>query len=159
MRTDVASAAFGVAAAAGLVHAAASLFWALGGRWQLESVGQWAVQLAHDHPIRVGLLLGLVTLVKVAAAVVPLVNERREGRFHRSLRWGGWAGGAVLVVWGGLSSLSACAVLAGVVTPGDGYNRSTMIGHAFVWDPLFVLWGAALLTGLWLTRARRPQHP
>ena len=155
-QTDVASVAFGIAAAAGLLHAVASLYWAVGGRWQLESVGEWAVELARESPVEIGLALGLIALVKAVAAVVPMVNERRESRLYRPIRWCGWSGGVVLVVWGGVSSLSACAVLAGLVSPSNGYNRTTMIGHAFMWDPLFVVWGAALLTGSWLTRPARP---
>ncbi|MDV6276534.1 DUF3995 domain-containing protein [Rhodococcus erythropolis] len=157
-RSDTASVAFRVAAAAGLLHAAASLFWALGGRWQLESVGEWAAALAQEHPVRVGLALGLITLVKASAAVVPLLNERHRSRFHQQIRLGGWTGDVLLVGWGTLSSLSACAVLAGLVTPSNSYNRNTMIGHAFVWDPLFALWGGALLTGLWLTRTLRGEQ-
>lgn len=140
-RTDVASLAFGVAAAAGLLHAVASFYWALGGRWQLDSVGDWAVTLAEEHPVQIGLALGLITVVKAAAAVVPLMNERRRSRFYRPLRWCGWGGGAVLLLWGGISALSAIAVLAGVVVPDGGYDRTTMLGHAFVWDPLFAIWG------------------
>ena len=154
-QTDVASVAFGIAAAAGLLHAVASLYWAAGGRWQLESVGEWAVELARENPVKVGLALALIALAKAVAAVVPMVNERRKSRVYRPIRWCGWSGGVVLVVWGGVSSLSACAVLAGLVSPSNGYNRTTMIGHAFIWDPLFVVWGAALLTGLWLTRPAR----
>ena len=108
-QTDVASVAFGIAAAAGLLHAVASLYWAVGGRWQLESVGEWAVELARESPVEIGLALGLIALVKAVAAVVPMVNERRKSRFYRPIRWCGWSGGVVLVVWGGVSSLSACA--------------------------------------------------
>lgn len=63
-QTDVASVAFGIAASAGLLHAVASLYWAVGGRWQLESVGEWAVELARESPVEIGLALGLIALVK-----------------------------------------------------------------------------------------------
>jgi hypothetical protein len=89
-------------------------------------------------------LLGLVAALKTAAAVVPILDQWQRGPFHKSFRICRWIGGTVLVLWGGLSTLSAWAVLAGLISPDDGYNRSTMIGHAVVWDPLFLIWGAAL---------------
>jgi hypothetical protein len=143
-----------IAAAAGLLHAAVSLYWALGGRWQLESVGDWAVQLADDHPVGAGLGLALVALAKGVTAVFPLMNERRKTRYYRWIRILGWSGGIVLVAWGGLSTISAWAVLTGVITPTGGYDLATMIGHGLVWDPLFTVWGGALLIGLWLSRTR-----
>lgn len=151
-RTKASTAAFAVAAGAGVVHGLASMYWALGGRWQLESVGEWAVQLSAEHPLKTGLALGAIAVVKLVAAVVPWVDERHQRRFHRPLRAVGWAGGFVLVGWGGMSTIAAGAVLAGLFTPSGGFNETTMIGHAIVWDPLFALWGIALLTALCLTR-------
>lgn len=143
--------AFIIAASAGLLHAAASLYWALGGRWQLESVGEWAVHLADEHPVGAGLGLGALAALKAAAAVAPALNETRKTRLHGFIRLCGWAGAAVLIIWGALSMVSAWAVLAGAITPTGGYNRATMIGHAAVWDPLFVVWGVALIAGLRMT--------
>lgn len=149
MRNRAATLAFTAAAVAGLIHSAASLYWAIGGRWQLESVGGWAV-------VGTGLGLGVLAVLKGLAAVIPALNERRHGNFYRAVRTCGWIGGGALVVWGGLSMLSAWAVLAGVITPSGGYDRATMIGHAAVWDPLFLIWGGALLIGLWVTGGRMP---
>lgn len=39
-------------------------------------------------------------------------------------------------------------VLAGMIPPGLGYDRPGMIGHAFIWGPLFLAWGVALAAGL-----------
>ena len=66
----------------GLTHAGFSAYWALGGRWLLGTVGEWAVRMAL----------------------------------------------------------------------GGGYDRAAMIGHVALWDPLFALWGLALLSSLWLSR-------
>lgn len=142
--------AFVVAAIAGLLHATPSVYWALGGRWQLESVGDWAVRLADDQPLAAGFGLAGLGFVKAAAAVAPLVNERRKSFLYRPIRFCGWVGAVVFVAWGGLSTLSAWSVLAGVITPTGGYNRTTMLGHGVVWDPLFVIWGGALMVGLCL---------
>ncbi|WP_207838712.1 DUF3995 domain-containing protein [Williamsia soli] len=147
----IATLAFTTAAIAGLLHGAASLYWAVGGRWQLESVGGWAVELADEHPIGSGIGLGLLAVLKALAAVVPAINERWHSPFYRAVRSCSWAGGVLLVVWGGMSALSAWAVLTGLIRPSGGYDSATMIGHAVVWDPLFLIWGSALLTALWVS--------
>lgn len=75
---------------------------AIGGRWQLESVGRWAVELADEHPIGSGIGLGLLAVLKALAAVTPAFNERWQGHFYRAVRSCGWVGGVLLVGWGGL---------------------------------------------------------
>ena len=45
------------AAAAGLVHAGFSLYWAFGGRRLLGTVGQWLVDLARARPVAAGAVL------------------------------------------------------------------------------------------------------
>lgn len=77
------------AAVAGLIHAAFSLYWALGGRWLLRTVGEWAVDYARDAPVAAGMLLATVAAVKCAAALVPVLVSR--GRLPRLHVWRGFA--------------------------------------------------------------------
>lgn len=144
-----------LAALAGLLHAAASLYWALGGRWLLDTVGAWAVELAASAPVSAGLALGGIALVKALGGVVPLLVE--AGRWPGSRRWWRaleWVGAAGLLLYGGVNAVVAGLVLAGVIRPDGGYDAAAMWGHAALWDPLFALWGLALGIGLW--RSRRP---
>ncbi len=141
-----------VAAAAGVLHAAASLYWALGGRWLLATVGQWAVDLSARAPLTAGMALGLVALVKLLAATVPI------GVAYGKVPWRGfwrpisWAGGMLLVVYGGINTVVSAAVLGGLIRPEGGYDLDAMRGHAYLWDPLFFLWGSALVLSLWFSR-------
>jgi hypothetical protein len=57
-----------------------------------------------------------------------------------------------MVVYGGVSSGVSSAVLAGWIHSKSGYNHDAMVGHAYLWDPLFFLWGCALVGSLALTR-------
>lgn len=142
-----------------MVHAGFSLYWALGGRWLLATVGQWAVDLSGRAPLAAGAALGLVALVKLSAAVIPVAvaYDRIPGR--RVWRAVSWAGGLLLVFYGGINAVVSNVVLLGVVQPEGGYDRQAMQGHAFLWDPLFALWGGALVLSLWLTRPNAATTP
>jgi hypothetical protein len=70
-------------------------------------------------------------------------------RFWRTVSW---VSGSFLILHGGVNVVVSCAVLAGLITPDGGFDRPAMLGHAFLWDPLFALWGAALVASLALSR-------
>jgi hypothetical protein len=138
--------------AAGVLHAAASLYWAVGGRWLLATVGQWAVELSAQAPVVAGIALGLVALVKLLAATVPI------GVAYGKVRWAGfwravsWVGGLLLVVYGVINIGVSAAVLGGLIHPEGGYDPDAMRGHAYLWDPLFFVWGSVLVLSLWFSR-------
>lgn len=136
-----------LAAALGLVHAGFSLYWALGGTWLLETLGSRVVEQFSG---RLGLLVPVV-LVKVIAALAPVALEVARWPLRPATRGLAWLAAAVLVAWGGLNTVVGQLVLAGVVRPDGGYDRAGMIGHAWLWDPLFLAWGLALAAGLWLS--------
>lgn len=140
------------ACAAGLLHALPSLYWAAGGRWLLDTVGPWALDLAEERPGRAVVLLLVVAAAKVAGALVPLGVE--TGRVPGRAVWRplSWAGAAVLLVWGGANTVVAWLVLGGVLDVAGPTDRAALLGHAALWDPLFVVWGLCLAVGLWRTR-------
>lgn len=141
-----------VAGAAGMLHAAASLYWAIGGQWLLATVGNWAVELSAQAPLTAGVALGLVALVKLLAATVPIGVAYGKMRWRRFWRAVSWMGGLLLVVYGGINIVVSAAVLGGLIRPEGGYDLDAMRGHAYVWDPLFFLWGSALVLSLWFSR-------
>ncbi len=142
------------AGAAGAVHAGFSLYWAFGGRWLLATVGQWAVDLSVERPLAAGITLGLVAAIKFLGAAVPVGLAYGRVPWPRLWRGISWAGGLLLVAYGGINTLFGLAVLAGVVRPEGGYDLDAMRGHAYLWDPLFFLWGSALVLSLWLSRRK-----
>jgi len=148
-----------VAGAAGVVHATASLYWAVGGQWLLATVGQWAVDLSARAPLRAGIALGLVALVKLVAAAVPIAVAYGKVRWRRFWRAVSWMGGSVLVIYGGINIVVSAAVLRGLIRPEDGYDLEAMRGHAYLWDPLFFLWGSALVLSLWFSRQKTFSDP
>ncbi|NUT73340.1 DUF3995 domain-containing protein [Pseudarthrobacter sp. C4D7] len=117
---------------AGTVHAGFSLYWALGGTWLLDTVGQWAVQLSVEAPLGAGVVLGVIAAGKLLAATIPVVTAYRRMPWARFWRVVSWAGGLFLVVYGGVNTVVSGAVLGGVIRPEGGYDRNAMIGHAWL---------------------------
>ncbi len=140
------------AAGLGAVHAAFSLYWAVGGTWLLATVGQWAVRLSEDAPVLAGLGLGLVAVAKIAGAAVPVGVEYGWIGWRRFWRALSWVGGVGLIAYGGLNIVVSGSVLAGLIDVEEGYDSAAMVGHALLWDPLFFLWGCALVFALALSR-------
>lgn len=139
------------AAAAGAVHGLFSLYWAMGGGWLLESLGADLIETFSGSRW----LLLPVGLVKIFAGVLPLVLARWEWPAPRLSRSACWVGAIVLVLWGGANTIVGNLVLLGVITPEGGYDGPGMAGHAWLWDPLFLLWGASLTLALLLSPQRR----
>lgn len=132
------------AAAAALVHGAFSMYWALGGRWMLDTVGPWAIDLADRAPVAAGAVLLVTAGVKVGGGVCPLLHE--AGRLPGSTRtWRRvFLGGALLLIgYGGLNTIGAWIGIAI-----DHTLSAPRLGHAALWDPLFLLWGVLLLLGM-----------
>lgn len=145
------------AAVFGGLHALFSAYWALGGDWLLRTVGAWAVDLREGSPVAAAAGLGLIALVKAVAAAVPVLVAYGRLPWRRLWRAISWIGGCFLIAYGGLNVVVSGAVLSGLITPAGGYDRPAMLGHAFLWDPLFALWGAALVASLALSRSWRSQ--
>ncbi len=139
---------FAIAAVAGLVHGGFSLAWAAGSDVLLDTLGE-RVTATFDG--RRGLLVP-IGVVKVAFAVAPLALWAGGLLRRRILRLTCWSGALTLVAWGGVNTVTGQLVLAGTIHSSGGFDRTAMIGHAWLWDPLFVLWGAAAAFGLLAAR-------
>lgn len=144
---------FAAAGVAGTVHGLFSLYWASGGRWLLSTVGEWAIELADSGDRAVYLGLGVLGALKILAAWLPLLFEVRTVPHRRAWRALFWVGAVALAGYGLVNTVTALAVLADLINV-DDTNRLGLIGHAFLWDPLFAAWGIALAAGLTSSRPR-----
>lgn len=147
-----ATGAFITAGVLGAVHAGVSFYWAAGGQFLAWSVGTDLVTSFQGREW----LLAPIGLAKLAGAVGPLLLARAGWPLRRFTRLTCWFGALVLLVWGGLNTLVANLILTGVIRPTSGFDRAGMIGHAYLWDPLFLAWGVALTLGLLASRGRVP---
>lgn len=141
--------AFGVAALAGTLHSLITFYWALGGEGLLWTMGENF--LSKFHGIR--WVLYPLGVVKTALALGPIILNATGWPWSRISRPLCWLVGAGLTVWGGISASVSGAALVGLIHPEGGVNRAAMIGHAAIWDPLFIVWGAGLLAGLHRSRS------
>ncbi len=147
-RVNLARGGFVAAAAAGMIHALFSVYWGLGGDVLLDTVGDVADAFAGRR-----WLLCVVGIAKGAAALAPLVLFLRRRPIPRALRGAMWAGAGVLVIWGAVNTVSSALLAAGILGRApETYDRTATLGHALLWDPLFLLWGLALAAGLGASR-------
>lgn len=96
-----------------------------------------------------------IGVAKLAGALTPVMLAGYGWPAPRLWRPLCWAGSAVLMIWGGLNTVIGNLVLADVVRPAGGFDRLAMVGHAWLWDPLFLAWGMALSLGMWSSRRSR----
>lgn len=99
-------------------------------------------------------LLVQVAGVKLATALAPVALAFRGWPIYRLTRGTCWLGALVVILWGGLNTIIRNLVLAGLIHNPFDYDRPGMIGHTFMWDPLFLAWAIALAVGLIATRRR-----
>lgn len=135
---------FFAAAVFGAIHAGFSLYWSVGGTFLLGSLGTGVLETFRN---RLWVLVP-VGLFKLLAALAPLLLAFHDWPVRRLSRVTCWAGALVLMVWGGLNTVVGNLVLGEVIQPSGGFDRQGMLGHAYLWGPLFLLWGLALTYGL-----------
>lgn len=155
-----AAGAFAAYAAAILAfaYAAVSLYWTLGGRLLLATVGGFAEDIAHAGGVP-AILLGLTTTaVKAGGGLLALALIRPWRRaIPRRLLLGCAAGAsAVLTGYGGVLVAAGALALAGAVPTGGAADLTALRWHVAVWDLWFLAWGL-LLTVATVARWREPR--
>ncbi|MDO5663061.1 MAG: DUF3995 domain-containing protein, partial [Brachybacterium sp.] len=131
-----------------------------GGRWLLDTVGVGALELREnaDWWVFAGLLL--IGAAKVIAVLVPIANARGLLPWPRLWRTLSWIGAGGLILYGGVLTVVAHLALAGAF--GEVADRPGLVGHAYLWDPLFAVWGLSLAVALIAERravSPRPPRP
>lgn len=136
------------AAALGLLNALPSVYWAFGGEALIATIGQWLIDFRDASPVVAGAGLLLVAVMKSAVAVLPVALYRDLGRPAQLGRTLCWGGAVVLIVYGTLGAAFSLSVLVGLLETPGAVDVSARMGHAFLWHPMLLLWGALLAEGL-----------
>lgn len=124
---------------AGIVHTLFSLYWGLGGNAGLITVGSWVFTLSARFGIWINMALIVVALIKFGATVIPLTLTNH---FDKRIYYISLAGSVFLILYGGINTIVGWLKHFKII---ENHNYFSTIGQAFVWDPLFLLWGIGLL--------------
>jgi hypothetical protein len=141
------------ACAVGLLFAAVSVYWCLGGTWLLDTIGGSLEEQARDGNTGAA---WAAAAAKTIAAVLPLMALRLE----RRTAWGrgawilAWVQAAFLTLYGLLFTAVGLLVQAGAVRASAGADRYAMAWHTYLWDPWFLVWGLLVVAALLRSRHR-----
>lgn len=152
-RSIAAAGCFTLAAAAGLIHAGFSLYWAFGGTVLLETVGGWATTLQHEEPAGFAMRFAIIGTVKILASCLPLLLLSGRLRLRRTLRTISFIGAALLILMSLWTIVTGTLVLSGRRALAEGATDASTLWTTVLWHPLFLIWGTALLAALLLSRA------
>lgn len=149
------------ACAVGLLYAAVSVYWGLGGTWLLDTVGGSLAKLGRAHSADVIAVVWGAAALKLIAAVLPLlaVHHRGSSRRDHGLSVLAWIAAGVLIVYGLVLTAAGLMVQTDVIHASSTADHRALAWHAYLWDPWFLLWGLLIAAALLLSdRARGARH-
>jgi hypothetical protein len=170
-RADARAPGLGAAWAAfavGLLYAAISVYWGLGGSWLLDTVGASLTQAGRSASALVVLAVWCAVGLKVIASVLPLLAVGAVGvgavgvaaagvaaagsRLPRLIRALTWVEAVILTVYGLILTAVGLLVQAGVISPSANADHRALEWHAYLWDPWFLVWGLLVTAALLRSR-------
>ncbi|MCD8794868.1 DUF3995 domain-containing protein [Staphylococcus gallinarum] len=131
---------------AGSIHSLFTFYWTFGGNLGLITVGDWTIQFKQNYGTKFLIILLFVGIFKLTATWIPYILNFKENKLIIIISY---IGGIILFIYGGLNMISGWLKLLGVI---DVDFKLSIIGQAFIWDPLFLLWGLGILIFLNATR-------
>jgi hypothetical protein len=147
----------------GWLYAAIGVYWAVGGRWLLITVG-----ISLSQPGQAGHLAALLAVwgaaaVKAVAALLPLLAigvwpRTANGGLRGLARVLAWIETAILTGYGLILTASGLLVQVGVIKATAHADRLALKWHAYLWDPWFLIWGIFVFLALWRSRPASQDH-
>jgi hypothetical protein len=134
-----------------------SFYWAAGGTFGLNTLGEAIESLAAAGELWVSLLVAVTGAMKLIPSVLVLSLIRPWGdRFPLKVRLAAVAGlGILSFLYGGVQMAMKLLVLAGVFTP-EKIDTAGFWGHLLIWDPVWIIGGVLLCTVAWNYHRRNP---
>ena len=140
------------AAAVGVLYAAVSAYWGLGGSALLNTVGGAFEREGRSGSAGLVIVVWLTVLLKLAVAGIGVaaVDQGRRLSFgrRRQVRATAWVAAMLLCLYGGVLSVVGWLVQLGVISAGAHADHRALRWHAFLWDPWFLVWGLLLIFAL-----------
>jgi hypothetical protein len=143
--------------AVGLLYAAVSVYWGLGGTWLVDTVGGSLAKLGRGHNAGVIAAVWGAAVLKLIAAALPLLalRHRSGSRRDRALWVLAWIAAGVLIAYGLVLTAVGLLVQADVIHASKTADHRALAWHAYLWDPWFLLWGALIAAALLLSGGTR----
>ena len=147
----------------GLAYAAIIVYWVVGGRWLLNTVGISLSQPGQARHLAALLAVWGAAAVKAVAALLPLLAvgvwpRTANGGLRRLARALSWIEAAILTGYGLVLTASGLLVQAGVIKAAAHADRLALKWHACLWDPWFLIWGIFVFLALWRSRPASQDH-
>lgn len=149
------------ASVVGFLFAAVSVYWGLGGTWLADTVGGEIAKAALAGNTGVMLAIWAAVVLKLIAAVLPLLAVRRlsSPAWNRNLWVLAWVEAAILTLYGLVLTAYGLLLQAGVIHASANADYRALAWHAYLWDPWFLIWGLLVAGALLRDRQRRGQTP
>jgi hypothetical protein len=130
--------------------AAVSFYWAAGGTFALNTLGERIESLAATGELWVMSLVAVTGVLKLIPALLVLSLIRPWGdRFPLKIRLWTVAGSGILsFLYGGVQMVAKLLVLAGLFTP-EEIDSAGFWGHLLIWDPVWIVGGTLLGAVAW----------
>jgi uncharacterized membrane protein len=141
----------------GLLYAAVSAYWGLGGTWLVDTIRGSLEEQGRAGNRGVMLAVWAAVVVKMIAAVLPLMALRGLSRpaWDRAVWVLAWAEAAILIVYGLVQTAAGLLVQAVVIHASATADHRALAWHAYLWDPWFLIWGLLVAAALLCGRYRR----
>jgi uncharacterized membrane protein len=145
----------------GLLFAAVSAYWGVRGTWLLDTLPASFEKQARAHEFGIFAAVWAAVVLKIMAAVLPVLALRRSRSAMRSrVQWAlAWSAAIVLTLYGLAQTAAAQLTYAGVVDAAPSADDRRLVWRAFVWDPWFLIWGLLAVAALLYARRHRDLTP
>ena len=154
-RVPRSSAAAWIALVVGFASAFVSAYWGAGGEGLLDTVGGAFERLGRSRSGGAVFLLSIVVVVKVIAAILPLLAIREVGSSptRRAIRRLAWVEAFILTGYGLVYTAGGLLIEADVIKTSPDADSHAMAWHTYLWDPWFLLWGMLVTVALLNSRS------
>jgi hypothetical protein len=141
----------------GLLFAAVSVYWGLGGTWLLDTTNESIERSARAGETGVYIAVWAAAVLKLMAAVLPWLALRplQNPTWSRRVWVLAWAAAAITTIYGLLATTLAQLTLHDVINASAVDDRRH-VWLAFVWEPWFLVWGLMIGAALLRGRHRAP---
>lgn len=141
----------------GLLYAAVSVYWGLGGAWLLDTIGGSLERQGRAGDAGVMLAVWAAVVAKTTAAVLPVIALRGRSKptRARAARALAWAAAAILTVYGLVLTAAGLLVQGGIIQASATADHRALAWHAYLWDPWFLIWGLLIVAALLRDQSHR----